>query len=67
MKLQSEIEQRRAKAQQKFHKEMEYIKQIAEGARAQAEERHKNEVLKVKEKVNTLRRTGEAPTTCCCF
>lgn len=67
MKLQSEIEKRRAKALQKFKNEMEYINQIAEGARAQAEERRKNEELKVKEKANTLRRTGEAPTTCCCF
>lgn len=67
MKLQGEIEKRRAKAQQKFNNEMVYINQIANGARAQAEERRKNEVLKVKEKANTLRRTGEVPTTCCCF
>lgn len=66
--MQSEIERRRLKALEKYNKEMESIKQIAEGARAQAEEKRKNKVLKVKEKANTLRRTGEeAPTGCCCF
>ncbi|KAM5567336.1 uncharacterized protein ABKV19_015431 [Rosa sericea] len=67
-KRESEIERRRLKALQKYNNEMEFIKQIAEGARAQAEEKRRNKELKVKEKANTLRRTGEeAPTTCCCF
>ncbi|XP_061994930.1 uncharacterized protein At3g61260-like isoform X2 [Rosa rugosa] len=67
-KRESETERRRVKALQKYNNEMEFIKQIAEGARAQAEEKRRNKELKVKEKANTLRRTGEeAPTTCCCF
>ncbi|KAL6186783.1 hypothetical protein ACLB2K_042902 [Fragaria x ananassa] len=66
-KRESEIERRRLKALEKYNEEMESIKQIAEGARAQAEEERKNKVLKVKEKANTLRRTGESSYRCCCF
>lgn len=67
LNLQSEIEKKRVKAQRKFNRDMERIKQIAEGARAQAEERYRNEVLKVKEKANAIRKTGKAPTSCFCF
>ncbi|XP_016647756.1 PREDICTED: remorin isoform X2 [Prunus mume] len=63
----SEIEKKRVKAQRKFNRDMEHIKQIAEGARAQAEERYRNEVLKAKEKANAIRKTGKAPTSCFCF
>ncbi|KAH0991358.1 hypothetical protein GBA52_002841 [Prunus armeniaca] len=63
----SEIDQKRVKAQRKFNRDMEHIKQIAEGARAQAEERYRNEVLKAKEKANAIRKTGKAPTSCFCF
>ncbi|XP_050374489.1 remorin [Argentina anserina] len=66
-KREREIEKRRLKALGKYNNEMEFITNIAEGARAQAEEKHRNKVLKVKEKTNTLRRTGEeAPSTGCC-
>ncbi|KAM2347762.1 hypothetical protein EV1_011409 [Malus domestica] len=64
---QSEVERKRAKALQKFSSEMETIKQIAQGARAEAEERHRKEVLKVKEKANAMRTTGKAPKTCFCL
>lgn len=67
LNLQSEIEKKRVKAQRKFNRDMEHIKQIAEGARAQAEERYRNEVLKAKEKANAIRKTGKAPTSCFCF
>ncbi|XP_068331944.1 remorin 1.4-like isoform X1 [Pyrus communis] len=65
-KIESEVERKRAKAVLKFGSEMETIKQIAEGARAKAEERHRKEVLKVKEKANAMRTTGKAPKTCFC-
>ncbi|KAB2624478.1 hypothetical protein D8674_016138 [Pyrus ussuriensis x Pyrus communis] len=66
-KQQSEVAEKREKALRKFAAEMEYIKEIAEGARAQAEERHRNGVLKVKQKAKEMRRTGKAPKTCFCF
>nr|XP_008339832.2 uncharacterized protein At3g61260 isoform X1 [Malus domestica] len=64
---QGEVAEKREKALRKFSAEMEYIKEIADGARAQAAERHRNGVLKVKQKANEMRRTGKAPTTCFCF
>lgn len=67
LEQQSEVAEKREKALRKFATEMEYIKEIAEGARAQAEERHRNGVLKVKQKAKEMRRTGKAPTTCFCF
>ncbi|KAK2636107.1 hypothetical protein Ddye_030899 [Dipteronia dyeriana] len=64
--LQSESEQKRIKALQKFRSDMETIDQIAGGARAQAEERRRNKELKAKAKANTIRTTGKVPRTCCC-
>ncbi|XP_048441106.1 uncharacterized protein At3g61260-like [Pyrus x bretschneideri] len=66
-KQQSEVAEKREKALRKFAAEMEYIKEIAEGARAQAEERYRNGVLKVNQKAKEMRRTGKAPKTCFCF
>lgn len=45
---------------------MQYIDQVAGGARVKAEEWKNNEMLKAKEKAIVIRRTGKAPT-CCYF
>lgn len=45
---------------------MDYIKQVADGARAQANARQRNDELKAKEKANIIRTTGELPMTCFC-
>ncbi|KAK6242670.1 hypothetical protein QUC31_013619 [Theobroma cacao] len=63
---QSELEEKRARALTKFRNEMEYIKQVAEGARVQAEARQRSDVLKAKEKANIIRTTGKVPRTCFC-
>ncbi|KMT08987.1 hypothetical protein BVRB_6g136990 isoform B [Beta vulgaris subsp. vulgaris] len=63
----NEPEKRRAKALQKYHIEMERIKQIADGARAQAKEKRRNEEFKVKEKANKYRATGEPPLPPMCL
>ncbi|KAL2344614.1 hypothetical protein Fmac_005899 [Flemingia macrophylla] len=64
---QSESERKRAKGMKKYQDQMSYINQIAGGARAQAEERRRNEVLKAKEKANIIRTTGKIPGPCSCF
>ena len=45
---------------------MDYIKQVVDGARAQAEARQRNDERKAKEKANIIRTTGELPRTCFC-
>ncbi|GAB4829072.1 hypothetical protein Ancab_018734 [Ancistrocladus abbreviatus] len=65
--IEGELQLRRAKAIQKYQSEMERINQIVEGARAQAKDRQRNEELKVKEKANKFRATGQPPTRCLCF
>ncbi|KAI3812015.1 hypothetical protein L1987_16715 [Smallanthus sonchifolius] len=63
-----ESEKKRARALQSYKKDMEIIDQIAEGARSQAEENRRKDVIKVKKKADTIRLTGEIPTkTCLCF
>ncbi|GMI75324.1 hypothetical protein HRI_001201700 [Hibiscus trionum] len=62
----SESEKKRAKALTKFRNEMDYIKQVADGARAEAKARQRNDELKAKEKANVIRITGELPVTCFC-
>ncbi|TKY58929.1 Remorin, C-terminal [Spatholobus suberectus] len=64
---QIESERKREKAFKKYQDKMNYIDQIAGGARAQAEERRRNEVLKAKEKANIIRTTGKIPGPCSCF
>ncbi|KAK7368357.1 hypothetical protein VNO80_10382 [Phaseolus coccineus] len=60
-------ERKRAKALKKYEEKMYYVNQIVEGAKAQAEERRRNEVLKAKEKANIIRTTGKIPGPCSCF
>ncbi|KAJ0256946.1 Remorin family protein [Hirschfeldia incana] len=67
-KSESEQEQRRKRGLQRFREDMEYIEQIAAGARAQAEKQRENEELKVKEKAGIVRSTGQIPgKACLCF
>lgn len=63
----SESERKRAKVLKNYQDKMNYISQIAGGARAQAEERRRSEVLKAKEKANIIRTTGKIPGPCSCF
>ncbi|KAJ4975750.1 hypothetical protein NE237_000856 [Protea cynaroides] len=65
-KKESELEQRRARALQQHRIEMRRIDQIAGGAKAQAEEKKRNELLKAKEKANKIRATGKVPPMCFC-
>lgn len=50
----------------KYQIEMEQIKQIADGARAQAKDKKRNEEWKVKEKADRYRKTGKLPQTPAC-
>ncbi|XP_030481583.2 uncharacterized protein At3g61260 isoform X6 [Cannabis sativa] len=67
VKSEGKLEEKRAKALKKYRTEMEYIDQVAGGARAKAEEKKRKDQLKVKEKADTIRRTGALPKTCFCF
>ncbi|XP_076900817.1 uncharacterized protein LOC143555071 [Bidens hawaiensis] len=63
-----EPEKKRARALQNYNTDIEMIEQIAEGARSQAEENRRKEVIKAKKKADTIRLTGEIPKkTCLCF
>ncbi|KAE8705376.1 RING/U-box superfamily protein [Hibiscus syriacus] len=62
----SESEKKIAKALAKFRNEMDYIKQVADGARGEAKARQRNDELKAKGKANIIRTTGELPVTCFC-
>ena len=53
---------------QRFREDMEYIEEIAAGARAQAEKERQTGELKVKEKAGIVRSTGKIPGKACfCF
>ncbi|XP_016476567.1 uncharacterized protein LOC107798120 isoform X1 [Nicotiana tabacum] len=67
MKLQAELDRRRAKAMRHFNNEVGRIESIAGGAKEQADQNRENEELKVKEKANKIRSTGKMPATCLCF
>ncbi|XP_042499555.1 remorin 1.4-like isoform X2 [Macadamia integrifolia] len=63
-----ELEQRRARVLQQHRVEIQRINQIVGGAKAQAEEKRRNdEQLKAKEKANKIRATGKVPATCFFF
>ncbi|KAJ0248021.1 Remorin family protein [Hirschfeldia incana] len=67
-KSESEQDQKRKRGLQRFREDMEYIDQIASGARAQAEKQRQNEELEVKERAGIVRRTGKIPgKACSCF
>ncbi|KAK1437712.1 hypothetical protein QVD17_03508 [Tagetes erecta] len=61
-------ENKRARALKSYETDMEMIDQIANGARSQAEEKRRKEVIKVKKKADTIKLTGKIPTkTCLCL
>lgn len=62
----NELEKTKAKALENYQIEMERIKEIANGARAQAKAKRRNDELKVKEKANKYRETGEPPQPSIC-
>ena len=66
---QREPEKRRVKAMHNYQIEMERIKQIADGARAQAKDKQRNEEMKVRDKASRYRATGEPPQSpkCLCL
>ncbi|XP_059448494.1 remorin 1.4-like [Corylus avellana] len=65
-RTESELERRRKKAMDEFRRDMEYIEQIAVGAREKAKDNRRVEELKVKEKSTIIRTTGRVPKTCFC-
>ncbi|KAK2375408.1 Remorin family protein [Trifolium repens] len=67
IKQESELEQRRLKALVKFQNKMKYVNQVADGARAKAEENRKNEELQAKGKAGAIRTTGKLPRNYFCF
>ncbi|KAL8161464.1 hypothetical protein V2J09_012953 [Rumex salicifolius] len=62
-----ELGKRRAKALQSYQDDIERIRQVADGARSQARDKRRKEEMKVNEKANKLRTTGQLPTKCFCF
>ncbi|KAF8399555.1 hypothetical protein HHK36_015422 [Tetracentron sinense] len=66
-RTESKLARRRARALQHYRSEMARIDQIAGGARAQVEERRRNDESKAKEKVKKIRSTGKVPVMCFCF
>ncbi|KAI5387339.1 remorin isoform X2 [Lathyrus oleraceus] len=64
---QSENERKKQKAWRKYEEKIKYIDGIAAGARAQSDEKRKNETVKAKEKANIIRTTGKLPGACSCF
>ncbi|XP_028762124.1 remorin-like isoform X2 [Neltuma alba] len=63
----SELEQRRLKAMDKFRDDVDRIDQIARGAREQADAKRRKEELKAREKANRIRTTGMPRGPCSCF
>lgn len=64
--MQGELEQRRARNSQHYQSKLARIDSIAGGARAQLEEKRKNEETKLQERAKKMR-SGKAPTCCLCF
>ncbi|KAL8137670.1 hypothetical protein V2J09_003671 [Rumex salicifolius] len=62
-KTEGDSGKKRAKALQAYQDDIERIRQITVGARAQAKEKQRKEELKVKEKADLYRETGEPPAT----
>ncbi|CAK8536620.1 unnamed protein product [Lathyrus sativus] len=67
IKHESELERRRFKALEKFQNKMKYVNQVADGARAKADENRKNEELQAKGKAGAIRTTGKLPRIYFCF
>ncbi|XP_022738000.1 remorin 4.1-like [Durio zibethinus] len=62
-----ELEQRIKRTELLYQSKIARIDHIAGGARGQADEKRRNEELKIKEKARKIRASGEVPVTCFCF
>ena len=67
LKLQIELDKKRAKALEEYNQEMTRINKVAGGARSMAEERKYNDEKKIREKAYKIQSTGKLPRTCACF
>ncbi|PON68900.1 Remorin, C-terminal [Parasponia andersonii] len=61
------LEQKRGHNMQHYQNKLARIEQIAGGARAQLEDKRKNEELAVKDKAKMIRSRGKVPARCFCF
>ncbi|XP_022137546.1 uncharacterized protein At3g61260 [Momordica charantia] len=66
-KKKAELERKKVLFLQYYQDNIVRIDQIAGGARAQLEEKRKNEEDKARETANRIRLTGRLPVTCFCF
>ncbi|XP_022945436.1 muscle M-line assembly protein unc-89-like isoform X4 [Cucurbita moschata] len=57
---------KREKGIKKFEEDMDFIKQIAEEARAKADQKRRNDILKANQKADIIRQTGDLPVSCSC-
>ncbi|KAK8287745.1 hypothetical protein V6Z12_D07G078300 [Gossypium hirsutum] len=62
-----ELEKKIKRSNQVYQLKISRIDDIAGGARAQVDEKRRNEELKIKEKAKQIRATGVVPFTCLCF
>ncbi|XP_017217845.1 remorin [Daucus carota subsp. sativus] len=62
-----ELERRRARNSQHYQFKLAKIDNIAEGARAQLEEKRKNDKIKVQERAKKMKSSGKVHTSCLCF
>ncbi|XVF11850.1 hypothetical protein REPUB_Repub08aG0062700 [Reevesia pubescens] len=62
-----ELEHRIKRIQQLYQAKIARIDHIGGGARAQIDEKRRNEELKIKEKARKIRASGKVPVTCFCF
>ena len=67
LKLQIELDKKRAKTLEEYNQEMTRINKVAGGARSMAEERKYNDEKKIREKAYKIQSTGKLPRTCACF
>lgn len=67
MKLQSELDQRRAMEMQHYKRKIERIDMLAQRAIAQLEDLRRKDELEVREKAKKVQKTGRVPVTCFCF
>ncbi|KAK9105150.1 hypothetical protein Scep_021994 [Stephania cephalantha] len=66
-RVERDIEKKRERAFQHYRSEISRIEQIVAGARAEADEKRRNEGFKIKETANKIRVTGKVPVKCFCF
>ncbi|KAG8496319.1 hypothetical protein CXB51_009169 [Gossypium anomalum] len=62
-----ELEKKIKMSHQVYQLKISRIDDIAGGARAQVDDKRRNEELKIKEKAKQIRATGVVPFTCLCF